>query len=203
MSSKPPSRKRALTAEEAELWATAMRGAKKRRRRVVRDHEAVEEKISPGSSAPVSKSTTTSPAKPLSANSSAFQSKQPSAPPPINSFDHRHKRKLSRNIETIDSRIDLHGMRQSQAHSALRRFLFACAARGDRNVLVITGKGTRVDLERTRDYMAEERGVLRRLVPQWLREPEFRAIVISYTTAAQQHGGDGALYVRIRKLRRD
>lgn len=202
MSSKPPSRKRALTAEEAELWATAMHGAKKHRRRAARDHETVPEKKSSGST-PVSKPSTASPAGVSSVSPSALQPGQPSAPPPINSFDHRHKRKLSRNIEAIDSRIDLHGMRQAEAHSALRRFLFACAARGDRNVLVITGKGTRIDLERTRDYMAEERGVLRRLVPQWLREAEFRAIVISYTTATPQHGGDGALYVRLRKLRRD
>jgi len=70
-------------------------------------------------------------------------------------------------------------------------------------LLVITGKGGEVE---TRDHLARilgepERGVLRRSVPQWLEEPEFRAIVLSYTTASVRHGGDGALYVRLRKMR--
>ncbi len=203
MGSKPPSKKRALTAEEAELWAAAMHGAKKKRRNSLRDQALETEKKPPGSSTLDTKRSHISPAKVSPTNPLVSEPKPPSAPPPINTFDHRHKRKLSRNIEAIDSRIDLHGMRQAEAFPALRRFLFACAARGDRNVLVITGKGTRVDLERTRDYMGEERGVLRRLVPKWLREPEFRAIVISYTTAGPRHGGDGALYVRVRKLSRD
>jgi DNA-nicking Smr family endonuclease len=200
MSSKPPSRKRALTAEEAGLWAAAMRDAKQHRRRAMRDHEPSTEKKPPGlPSAPAANL----PAKSPSLTPPAPQPKPLSVPPPIDTFDHRHKRKLSRNIETIDSRIDLHGMRQSEAYPALRRFLFACAARGDRNVLVITGKGTRAEMERMRDFTAEERGVLRRLVPQWLGEPELRGIVISYTTAGPRHGGDGALYVRIRKLNRE
>lgn len=191
MSSKPPSRKRALTAEEAELWAAAMRDAKQHRRRSMRDHVSSTEKKKPhGVSAPL-------------VDSPAKAPKSLPASPPIDTFDHRHKRKLSRNIEAIDSRIDLHGMRQSEAFPALRRFLFACAARGDRNVLVITGKGTRAEIERIRDFTAEERGVLRRLVPQWFGEPELRSLVISYTTAGPRHGGDGALYVRLRKLKRD
>jgi DNA-nicking Smr family endonuclease len=48
--------------------------------------------------------------------------------------------------------------------------------------------------------MQQERGVLRRLVPQWLAEPELRAIVLSYDTAGARHGGEGALYVRLRRL---
>lgn len=120
--------------------------------------------------------------------------------PPLADFEHRHRRKLARNVEAIDARLDLHGMRQREAHGALRAFLFASAARGHRYVLVITGKGVRAEIERTRDFTQEERGVLRRLVPQWLAEPEFRAIVLSYTAASVRHGGEGALYVRLRKL---
>jgi DNA-nicking Smr family endonuclease len=37
-------------------------------------------------------------------------------------------------------------------------------------------------------------------VPQWLAEPEFRTIVLSYTAASIRHGGEGALYVRLRRL---
>jgi len=70
-------------------------------------------------------------------------------------------------------------------------------------LLVITGKGGEIE---TGDHLARilgepERGVLRRSVPQWLEEPELRAIVLGYTTAGLRHGGEGALYVRLRKAR--
>ncbi len=120
-------------------------------------------------------------------------------PPPLANFEDRHRRKLARNAEQIDARLDLHGMRQREAHASLRAFLVASAARGHRNVLIITGKGTRAEIERTRDHFIEERGVLRRLVPQWLGEPEFRGIVLSMTAASARHGGEGALYVRLRR----
>ena len=71
-------------------------------------------------------------------------------------------------------------------------------------VLVITGKGAP---SRRRDedddygvrFGEQERGVLKRNVPRWLAEPELRSIVVSYTTAAIQHGGEGALYVHLRR----
>ena len=60
-------------------------------------------------------------------------------------------------------------------------------------VLVITGKGARA---------AEgERGVLKRQVPHWLGLPEFRALVIGFENAHIAHGGEGALYVRVRRAR--
>jgi DNA-nicking Smr family endonuclease len=143
---KPGSRKRALTAEEAELWAYTMRDARA-----------------------------------------------------LATFEDKDRRRISKNADMIDSRLDLHGMRQREAHGALRSFLLVCSARGDRHVLIITGKG--VSLERSRDYLAEERGVLRRLVPQWLAEPDLRNLVVSYTASHVRHGGDGALYVKLRRPR--
>jgi DNA-nicking Smr family endonuclease len=35
----------------------------------------------------------------------------------------------------------------------------------------------------------------------WLGLPEFRDMVIGFDTAAISHGGEGALYVRVRKVR--
>jgi DNA-nicking Smr family endonuclease len=43
--------------------------------------------------------------------------------------------------------------------------------------------------------------VLRRSVPQWLEDPEFRAIVLGYSAAGVRHGGEGALYIRLRRAR--
>ena len=74
-------------------------------------------------------------------------------------------------------------------------FLRTRQARGARLVLVITGKGFRSD---TSD---RERGVLKRMVPMWLGMAEFRGYVIGFESAATGHGGEGALYVTLRKGR--
>ena len=206
MTSKPPSHKRPLSAEEAELWAHAMRDAKTLRRKYAADHRTL---LAGSSEADASQADPPKPSQNTRDRESTNTdprvrpdvSKSPPRTPPVARFDERQRRKLARNAERIDARLDLHGMRQRQAHTALRSFLMASAARGCRNVLIITGKGTRRETERNRDFFLEERGVLRRLVPQWLSEPEFRSIVLSFTTAAARHGGEGALYVRLRRLR--
>lgn len=109
------------------------------------------------------------------------------------------KQRLQRGREEIDGTIDLHGMRQVEAHAALTRFIHARSARGDRTLLVITGKG----LKKLGDDAAVivERGVLRAMLPVWLSEPNLAPLVAGWDTAAQGHGGDGAFYVRLRRER--
>lgn len=129
--------------------------------------------------------------------------------PPLVEIDRRSARRVRSGRIEIEARIDLHGMRQHEAHGALRGFLIGCQGRGLRWVLVITGKGrfgrsvwSDSDARETpSSYDQEEPGVLRRAVPRWLAEPELRPIVISYTTAASHHGGEGALYVQLRARR--
>jgi DNA-nicking Smr family endonuclease len=111
----------------------------------------------------------------------------------------------------IDDVLDLHGLHQDRAHARLRAFLMSSQAKGHRMVLVITGKGGGVrplapDPRSYRERGGEgsdpaSRGVLRRSVPLWLDEPELRAVVVGYASAGVRHGGDGALYVRLRKAR--
>ena len=103
------------------------------------------------------------------------------------------KQRVARGKEMIDGRLDLHGLTQSEAHGTLLRFLHAASSRGARLVLVITGKGARAS--------QGERGVLKRQVPQWLGSPEFRALVVGFEHAHITHGGEGALYVRMRRVR--
>ncbi len=76
---------------------------------------------------------------------------------------------------------------------ALSGFLHRAHLDGLTFVLVITGKG-KMGAE-------SERGVLRRQVPQWLSQPEFRTLVVGFEEAHIGHGGEGALYVRIRRSR--
>jgi DNA-nicking Smr family endonuclease len=127
-----------------------------------------------------------------------------SSPPPA-TYDWRRARKLASGRAEIEARLDLHGLRQSEAHAALRAFLLACHAKGLRNVLVITGKGGGSDDDasgRFEVWDRRDRGILKRSVPRWLAEPELRAFVVGYTTAHPRHGGDGALYLQLRRRER-
>ncbi len=112
------------------------------------------------------------------------------APPPLAPLGRRLRQRVARGKDAIDARLDLHGLTQAQAHSALLHFLRHAHARDARLVLVITGKGR-----------GAEPGVLRRQVPQWLGLPEFRAFVVGFEDAHVAHGGEGALYVRVRRTR--
>lgn len=101
-----------------------------------------------------------------------------------------HK-KLSKGRLPIDAKIDLHGMIQSEAHDALYGFLCRSHRQGLRHVLIVTGKGRSMGSE----------GALKRAVPMWFSKPEFRMLISSYHEAAINHGGAGALYLRLARLR--
>ena len=116
-------------------------------------------------------------------------------------LDRQTARRLERGRLPVEARLDLHGMRQRDAHAALRRFLKAAQAKNYRHVLVITGKGAEPDAQRS-FYAGEERGVLRQAVPHWLGQPDLAHVVISYSEAPRRLGGEGALYVRIRAAKR-
>jgi DNA-nicking Smr family endonuclease len=125
---------------------------------------------------------------------------KPSHVPRAAPLDRQTSRQLDKGRIEVEARLDLHGMRQRDAHAQLRRFLKTAQARGLRHVLVITGKGA--DQEASKSfYEEEERGVLRNAVPHWLAEPELAALVVSFSPAPRRLGGGGALYVRLRRPR--
>ena len=99
----------------------------------------------------------------------------------------RRQRRLSRERDPIEARIDLHGYGRFQAQDALTAFLMGAQARGYRSVLVITGQGRRGG------------GVIRASVHEWLQAPALRGVVSGFASAARHHGGEGALYVTIRR----
>jgi DNA-nicking Smr family endonuclease len=204
---KPGKRGHDLSAEERALWEHAARTLKpiKGKGRV---HAAQEtdapaapprppshEKAEKAEKAPVHRASATP--QRVSARAAT------PAAPPLSDLDRRKARKIGTGRVEIDGRIDLHGMRQAEAHAALRRFLMRAYAEGRRWLLVITGKGAPLrrgeDEEGLVSVREEERGVLKRNVPRWLAEPELRSIVVGFTTAAIRHGGDGALYVQLRR----
>ena len=117
--------------------------------------------------------------------------------PPLAPVERRTLLALRRGRKEVDSVIDLHGMRQEAAHGALLNFLHRAQGSGHAVVLVITGKGGAA----AGMGIFEERGVLRRMVPHWLRLPDVRSLVVGFEEASPQHGGSGALYVRLRRKR--
>ena len=108
--------------------------------------------------------------------------------PAVQSMDEKLRRKIRRGRAGIEAKLDLHGHYQAEAYRALSHFIASSRQRGRRLVLVITGKGA----------PGGEGGVLRRMVPQWLAAPPLNQDVISISQADLRHGGEGALYVRLR-----
>ncbi|CAM5772586.1 DNA mismatch repair protein MutS [Labrys miyagiensis] len=187
-------RRKELTSEDKELWAFVTREVtplKRRRRKAEpKPPESLPEPAAGPAAKPVPKAKATAP-----------RPAKPQVPvlPPIAPIDKHERRQVVRGTRAIDARIDLHGMRQAEAHGALRGFLAIAQMRGYSMVLVITGKGGSGGESL---FSSDERGVLRRVVPQWLRMPDLRPLVLGFEEAHQGHGGGGALYVRLRRLRR-
>lgn len=113
---------------------------------------------------------------------------------------------MTRGQVEIERTLDLHGTGVELARVKLLEFFRSAQREGRRTVLVITGKGdspySRHTLHGAEHYHAPERqGRLRRLVPEWLQEAEFRMLVAGFQPAHPRHGGGGALYVRLRRER--
>jgi DNA-nicking Smr family endonuclease len=181
-----PRRKRSLSEEERVLWDSVAKQVKPLRGRP--RLTKIELTTSPSAPTPLQPTASPQPVK------RPVKVATPMSPPPLASLGRRERTHLSRGRKDIDARIDLHGMTQARAHHALLRFLQGASHDGLSFVLVITGKGTRLGGD-------PERGVLRRQVPHWLSLPEFRAYVVGFDEAAIGHGGEGALYVRVRRAR--
>lgn len=176
MSRKPP-----LTDEDEELWS-----------RYTKSVTPMHPKKSVGFTSNLA------PKKKRPAASHPLQSPKSNsnAAPVRQMIDGATSRKLRRGKLPVDGRIDLHGLRQNEAYDALHRFIHASSAKGRRCVLVITGKGR----SETRDGY-EQPGVLRRKVPDWLQTGSLAPLIVGFETAHIRDGGDGALYVLLRRKR--
>lgn len=106
------------------------------------------------------------------------------APDPI---EPRRKRRISRERDPIEARVDLHNLSAIAAEARLKAFVQQAYANDYRAVLVITGKG-----------MAEN-GILKRNAPEWLADPALSHIVAGISQAHARHGGSGALYVALKR----
>jgi DNA-nicking Smr family endonuclease len=165
---------RAVKSEERVLWRETMRGVTPLRPDMPEDIVV----------APL-------PPPPRETKSRRLPVSTQSAPPPpratksIDALDRRTATRLKRGTLPIEARLDLHGMTQAEAHDALTRFIARAQKHGSRAVLVVTGKS----------------GVLHGTVPRWLEEGENRGRITAIRRAHAQHGGEGALYLMLRRVR--
>jgi len=125
-------------------------------------------------------------------------------PPAISAFDRRTAQRLGRGNVEPDSRIDLHGENLESARYALLNFIARQRQTGNRLVLVITGKGSspfaRHTLHGHSHFNTPEReGKLRREVPMWFHDAEFRTHIVGFQPSHPRHGGGGAFYVKLRR----
>ena len=175
-------RRRSLTSEEARLWRLAMRDAKPL------DPKAAAIFVEAEPLPPVANSEK---AKVAAAVPPRLATPPPALTPNVG-VDRRTDDRLRRGRLEIQARLDLHGLTQSEAFVALHGFIDKSRGSGRRSVLIITGKGP----------VSEGGGVLRRAVPRWLHEPPLREAVIAVRSAQPKDGGEGALYVLLRKAGR-
>jgi len=211
-------RKRTLSSEEQRLWEHVARHVKPLSGRGARPEPPETSVALPPVAAPVAPAIIAPPPRPGAAKPPpkpnppkapflpAYQPPQSTpkatAAPPAMGLERKERVALRRRSRDVDGVIDLHGMRQAEAQVALIRFLQQSRAQDRSIVLVITGKGgdgLRLGMQSGPYGLGDERGVLRRMVPHWLRSPDLRPFVVGFEEAAAHAGGTGALYVRLRR----
>ncbi len=148
--------------------------------------------LSASGSPPVSRAGAALPAAPLETGQQKtgkppVRQIPPRVPHGLQAIEPGRRRRLDRGRDQPAASVDLHGLNQDQARAALTGFILRGRAENRRTILVITGKGALGD------------GVLRRRVPEWLAEPPLRKIVAGLSEAHRRHGGDGALYVALKR----
>jgi DNA-nicking Smr family endonuclease len=176
---------RDLSPDERRIWARVARTVK----------------AAPGRSIPETPAPAAPPAKtskiPGPAKGKAATTTPPLPPEPLgvrrpggrapDELDPRIQRRLARERDPIEAVLDLHGYGRFQAEDRLVQFLTSCRANGLRAVMVVTGKGARGG------------GVIRASAAEWLTGPRLRGVVAGFSSAHRRHGGEGALYVTLKR----
>ena len=185
-------RNRKLSLDELDLWVS-IAGAAKPHKRSAQPKVTAGPKAAPKSSPEAGKNIRRYEA---ASYTPPVQTPAPGIRPLILA-GRQFKRRIKSGRSQADAVLDLHGMRQDEAHWALKRFLVDAHAKGHQIVIIVTGKG-RVGDDGTLPWEIV-RGVLHQSVPHWLQDPDLRHVILGFSEAGPRHGGSGALYVRIRK----
>lgn len=181
--SRPDGKSVSLRLEDRMLWETVTRDVRPlfARRQPLSEPEAAPARPGP----PVKAGVAGAPSVPQTARAARENQGHK-----LHGFDSAVHRKIARGRMHIEARVDLHGLTQQQAYTLLLHFLQSAQHRGLRHIMVITGKGASQGSD----------GILRQAVPHWLETAPFRFYIHGFEWAARQHGGPGALYIRLRRL---
>ena len=193
-------RSRSLSQEEARLWVSIARTATPLKGKGLPDLPEEPAPPPPPPPAHPSPPTTKMSARGAgtlpqawSAPPTAASGPAPAAParmPPLHPIERPVRRKIGKGRIALEDRIDLHGQTEATAHGILLFFLRQAQVKGLRHVLVITGRGASFG----------STGTLKRALPHWFATGEFRSLVAGYEPAERGHGGEGAFYVRVRRI---
>jgi len=188
---KAPRRRRSLISrEDAELWArltSRVTPLPETPPVVVPDAEEIPEAPEPPAPPPLP-----GPRLPSPRQVRAKRAQAPLTHGSTAGVDKRTAERFKKGDMEIEARLDLHGLTREAAHTALTRFILGSAEAHRRMVLVITGKGRQSE---------DGAGILKTEVPRWLNEPGLRGLILSFSYAQPRHGGEGALYVFLKRER--
>jgi DNA-nicking Smr family endonuclease len=169
-------------AKDVDLFAAAMSGVKP-----LKGHKARPKTVIPRPKAE-------GPLKPQERSLAALgMTKEPELAPDDQNFDRDISRSLSRGKLVPQASLDLHGMTLAAAERAVTAFLEDVTARGLRVVLIVTGKGLRLEGGRMLG------GRIRAEFVGWLNRADNRHRVRAVRPAHARHGGGGAFYVLLRR----
>ncbi|MBR1915894.1 MAG: Smr/MutS family protein [Alphaproteobacteria bacterium] len=112
-------------------------------------------------------------------------------------IDKNTMRRFKRGEFGVEALLDLHGLTTDAAYEAVKNFIISCFERQKRAVMIITGKGKIHES----DDIFDTKGVLKKSVPEWLRSDMLRPMILSYIHPLPKLGGDGALYILLRRKR--
>lgn len=112
----------------------------------------------------------------------------------VRGLDTKVLRKLKAGAYSVEAHQDLHGLNSDQAYDALLFFLRESQLQGKRCVLVVTGRGRN---------SPGGQSVLKQEIQNWLVRDPLRRSVLAFCTANPKDGGAGAIYVLLRKNRKE
>lgn len=112
-------------------------------------------------------------------------------------IDKNTMRRFKREEFPVEGVLDLHGYNEDQAFKAVHQFITQSYLAGKRCVIIVTGKG----LPHPDEDIFAPKGVLKDRVPQWLQSEELRQVILSYIHPSARLGGQGALYILLRRQR--
>lgn len=183
---------RRLEPREAALWAKVIASV-----RPIRPAPAHRQATPSRQPEPPLPEPAASPAKPVRGRVPPARPPRPATPPPQGiegGLDGGWDRRITRGLVAPDSTIDLHGHSLSTAHAALDHGLERAIARGDRVLLLVTGRPPRPESERP-----HARGAIRAAVLDWLAASRHGDAIAAVRGAHPRHGGSGALYLILRR----